>query len=482
MTMQPYPRAGVKLSTYRDRKPAIYLLKRLLWSCVQILFWPKMPRRLSPLRIALLRAFGAQIGRNCLVGGARIWVPWNLHMGEFSAIGSGAEIYNLAQVRVGANSVISQRAYLCTATHDYTKSDFPLYSRPITIGASAWIAACAFIAPGIKVGEGAVVGACSVVTKDVPPWTVCAGNPCRIIKHRQLDQTDAPLQRVNSRPEEIEEKTPNWVLRQDPAMNEPRFSIVTITLNDRAGFVQTHASVVAQSCTDFEWLVIDGGSADGTTEYLQQVHHPHCKWTSEPDNGLYDAMNKGLERATGQYIIFMNSGDRFADQEVLARIDALLVRNGQDLHLVFGDAYEEAADGKLLLKRARSVEWIKYGMFTHHQAMFYARHAIATMRYDRSFVVAADYHFTCKLLADGGTALRAGFPISINARAGWSEKKADTGRRENLAIQKTVLRLGRARRAANYAAVLGSALMRTHLRGLYDRIRFCQNIPLNGVR
>jgi acetyltransferase-like isoleucine patch superfamily enzyme len=95
---------------------------------------------------------------------------------------------------------------LCTATHDYTKPNFPIYSLPITIGSSAWIAAAVFVGPGIQVGEGAVVGACSVVTKDVPAWTVCAGNPCRAIKARRLDmpielQVDV---RVSSESEEVE--------------------------------------------------------------------------------------------------------------------------------------------------------------------------------------------------------------------------------------------------------------------------------------
>ena len=181
--------SGVRLSTYKDHRPWSYLLKRLLWSCVQLPFWLRIPRVLSPIRIALLRLFGAQIARRCLVGSARIWIPWNLQMGEFSAIGDSTEIYNLAPVRIDANSVVSQRSYLCTATHDYTKSYFPIYSLPITIGASAWIATAAFVGPGINVGEGAVVGAFSVVTKDVPPWTVCAGNPCRVIKPRRLDDS-----------------------------------------------------------------------------------------------------------------------------------------------------------------------------------------------------------------------------------------------------------------------------------------------------
>jgi putative colanic acid biosynthesis glycosyltransferase len=260
-------------------------------------------------------------------------------------------------------------------------------------------------------------------------------------------------------------------------MNQPRFSIVTITLNDCAGLVQTHASVVAQRCVDFEWLVIDGGSADGTVEYLQQLHDPKCKWISEADSGLYGAMNKGLERATGDYIVFMNSGDRFASQDVLGRIETLLVQDGREWDLVFGDAYEEAADGTLFRKRARSAKAITYGMFTHHQAMLYARRAIAGMRYDCRFVVAADYHFTCRLLAEGAATLRLGLPISINKRGGLSEKKAVTGRRENLAIQKSVLQLGPARRVANYVLFLGSGLMRTHLRGLYDRMRFSQDVP-----
>jgi putative colanic acid biosynthesis acetyltransferase WcaF len=124
-------------------------------------------------------------------------------MGTLSAIGDGAEIYNFARVRIGTNSVVSQRSYLCTATHDYTKSNFPIYSLPITIGQSVWIAAGVFVAPGINVGEGAVVGACSVVTKDVPAWTVCGGNPCRVIKSRRLDEPDEPEEKEYSQEREM---------------------------------------------------------------------------------------------------------------------------------------------------------------------------------------------------------------------------------------------------------------------------------------
>jgi putative colanic acid biosynthesis acetyltransferase WcaF len=134
-----------------------------------------------------LRAFGATIGRKCLIcGGVRIWEPWNLFVGDYAAIGDNAEIYNLAPVTIGSNSIVSQGVYLCTATHDYLDPFFSLISREIIIRDSVWIAAKVFVCPGVTVEEGAVVGACSIVTKNVPAWTIAAGNPCRPIKGRTL--------------------------------------------------------------------------------------------------------------------------------------------------------------------------------------------------------------------------------------------------------------------------------------------------------
>jgi putative colanic acid biosynthesis acetyltransferase WcaF len=140
---------------------------------------------LSPLRIFLLRLFGAKIGPDCQIDcGVKIWIPWNLTMGRRSAIGFNAEIYNFAPVEIGDHVVLSQRSYVCTSTHSYTHPHFPLVSAPIAIHSQAWVAAGVFLAPGVTIGEGAVIGACSVVTKFMPPWMVCAGNPCRPIKPR----------------------------------------------------------------------------------------------------------------------------------------------------------------------------------------------------------------------------------------------------------------------------------------------------------
>ncbi len=106
-------------------------------------------------------------------------------MGDHSCLGDGVECYSVAPVTLGAYATVSQRSHLCTATHDYQDPAFPLVYRPIEIGPRAWVAAEAFIGPGVSVGEGAVAGARAVVVKDVPSWAVVAGNPARIVKWRR---------------------------------------------------------------------------------------------------------------------------------------------------------------------------------------------------------------------------------------------------------------------------------------------------------
>jgi putative colanic acid biosynthesis glycosyltransferase len=230
--------------------------------------------------------------------------------------------------------------------------------------------------------------------------------------------------------------------------------------------------VGAQTFSDFEWIVVDGGSTDGTAEYLRRIRQSNYRWTSERDEGLYYAMNKGLVQATGEYIIFMNSGDAFANKDVLERIHAAIGEREHQVDLLFGDAFERGASGRLLLKPARPAEAIKRSMFTHHQAMVYARKAIGEMRYDCRFRMAADYDFTSRLLARGARSLYLGFPVCVFQQAGFSERNAEIGRHENLAIQKEVLGVGPVRRSYNHASLLAAAFLRTYMRGLYNRLRY----------
>ena len=105
-------------------------------------------------------------------------------MEDRSCLADGVGCYNVAPIEIGEDAVVSQDAYLCTATHDYNDRAFPLLIAPITIQAQAWVAAGAFLSPGVTVHRGAVVGARSVVTASVPAWSVVAGNPARFVKSR----------------------------------------------------------------------------------------------------------------------------------------------------------------------------------------------------------------------------------------------------------------------------------------------------------
>lgn len=160
--------------------------QRVLWGFGQ-LFCRFSPRPCFGWRRLVLRCFGAKIGAHVnIYPSAKIYFPWNLTAGDWSAIGEDVLIYNLGQITLGEKVTISHRAHLCAGTHDYTRPDLPLLKPPISIGDQAWVCADAFIGPGVTVGEGAVVGARAVVTKNIESWTVVAGNPARFIKKREL--------------------------------------------------------------------------------------------------------------------------------------------------------------------------------------------------------------------------------------------------------------------------------------------------------
>jgi len=158
---------------------------RAAWQTVWALLFRPSPKIFYGWRRLLLRLFGARVGFGAHVhSSVKIWAPWNLEMGEHSCLGPYVDCYNVARVYLGEFATVSQYSYLCTATHDYSDLNMPLVARPVQIGKRAWVAADVFVGPGVTVGEGAVVGARSSVFRDVPEWTIVAGNPARVIKPR----------------------------------------------------------------------------------------------------------------------------------------------------------------------------------------------------------------------------------------------------------------------------------------------------------
>jgi putative colanic acid biosynthesis acetyltransferase WcaF len=188
----------VDISDYRSSFPLRHKVARALWTAVWALLFRPSPVVMRGWRRLLLRTFGASIGRGAdPYPSARVWAPWNLEMGDYSCLSHNVDCYCVDRIRIGANATISQYSFLCTASHDITDPKMGLVTAPISVGEGAWVAADAFIGPGVIIGDGAVVGARSSVFKDVQPWTVVGGNPARVIKHRTLrNQSDTGKETV----------------------------------------------------------------------------------------------------------------------------------------------------------------------------------------------------------------------------------------------------------------------------------------------
>ena len=155
--------------------------KEFLWLLVRFWFFENPMPWPSSLRVALLRIFGAVVGNGVVIReNVNISFPWRLTIGDHVWIGEDVGILSLAQVTVESNVCISQRAYLCTGSHDFRSEAFDLVTKPITIRSGSWVAAGAIVLPGVTIGPNSLVAAGSVVNRDVPPSSVMRGNPAEV--------------------------------------------------------------------------------------------------------------------------------------------------------------------------------------------------------------------------------------------------------------------------------------------------------------
>ena len=179
------------LSRYEnsDFDRGVPLWKEVLWMLVRNQFFQTTVPWPSELRVMLLRAFGASIGNGVVIRAyVNISFPWRLKLGDHVWIGEDVGILSLAKVTIESHVCVSQRAYLCTGSHDYRREDFKLITRPITIRTGSWVAAAAFIGPGVEIGAGAVVAAGSIVNRDVPARALVRGNPAEVVKELGRDR------------------------------------------------------------------------------------------------------------------------------------------------------------------------------------------------------------------------------------------------------------------------------------------------------
>lgn len=180
-----YQLKAFKLPTNFRGKSAIVVQ---LWWFVQALLFKPSPQVFYGWRRFLLRCFGAKIGEDVIIRPtAQITYPWKVKIGDYSWIGDDVVLYSLGEIEIGTNTVISQRSYICTGSHDYTKIDFPIYAKKIIIEDGCWLATDVFVAPGITIKQGTVVGARSSVFKDLDAFSVYAGSPTKFIKKRGIE-------------------------------------------------------------------------------------------------------------------------------------------------------------------------------------------------------------------------------------------------------------------------------------------------------
>ena len=166
-------------------------LIRVLWNVVWCLFASWTPAPMFRYRVAILKMFGGRVDWTAHVyGSARIWLPTNLTMDSHSCLGPRSNCYCMAPIHLESGSIVSQDATLCSASHDVDDPNFQLTVAPIRIGGGAWVAAEAFVGPGVTLGEGAVLGARSCLFKDAEPQGIYVGNPATLIRQRRLSSAE----------------------------------------------------------------------------------------------------------------------------------------------------------------------------------------------------------------------------------------------------------------------------------------------------
>lgn len=151
-----------------------------IWRTTYVLLYRPSPQIMYGWRRFLLRLFGAKIGTKVVLRpSSHITYPWKLEIGDYSWIGDDVFLYNLGNITIGANTIISQKSYICTGSHDYNSTNFAIYQKPIVIGNSCWIATDVFVGPGTTIADEVVVGARSSVFKDLLEKGVYKGNPLK---------------------------------------------------------------------------------------------------------------------------------------------------------------------------------------------------------------------------------------------------------------------------------------------------------------
>lgn len=253
-----------------------------------------------------------------------------------------------------------------------------------------------------------------------------------------------------------------------------KISIVTIVFNDATHIKQTIDSVVSQTRRDcIEYIVIDGASTDGTSAIITNHINDIDIYICEPDTGIYNAMNKGLSYASGDYVMFINSGDRFHSNNVVSDIIDRIQSKMPDI--AYGDYCEVKGENLSKIIPCRNFSKIWYGPVASHQSMIYSRSLLITndITYDESYKIAADYKFTAQAIkaSHQNSILKLNICISDFDVSGVSSKNQNLGLFEANRVRKEVFNWGKLSIATITIMLFGARYLKHYLRPLYNLIR-----------
>lgn len=220
------------------------------------------------------------------------------------------------------------------------------------------------------------------------------------------------------------------------------FSIVTINYNNLNGLVRTVKSVLNQQFNDFQYIIIDGCSTDGSKNFINSLNIKNSTLISEKDKGIYDAMNKGINQCNGEYVIFLNSGDFFPSDVILKDISIELNKSLEKIDFIYGDAYEySSSTNKYFYKKSRSHSKAWYGMFSHHQSMLYSNAIIKTngLRFNMQYKLSSDWDFTLRFLRYCNQLKKIDLAVSVFEQGGFSDNFI-IGLNEQFSIRRKTLK------------------------------------------
>jgi putative colanic acid biosynthesis glycosyltransferase WcaE len=255
---------------------------------------------------------------------------------------------------------------------------------------------------------------------------------------------------------------------------ELQFSIITVHYNELESLVRTVNSVSTQTFRNFEHVVIDGDSGDGTKKFLAGApRSQNFKYISKPDRGLYHAMNKGIDLATGKYLIFLNAGDSFSTSSTLSKVNDCLVGQG-DVSLIYGATIERTQKDGDHFKRAKTPSSIWYGIPTRHQSMFFCANYLKDLKYIEWMKIAADQAFVYQFISQtpSDSYIVVDFSIAIFEQGGVSSRNELQTVRELWHIRRHVMRM-----SVPFSVVLTGyqsavRLMIRYMPFIYNRLRF----------